>query len=124
MSTMIEFEEEEFTTQFNGQTIVRILQQLRPYWKWVLGFLAAVAVVSFLESYFTYLSKRIIDEGIVAGNVDALWHLLTNLWQPDIASGRRSLCLYLCNRIVGRTCALRSAAHHVQSLTAAFTLVL
>ncbi|MEZ4732696.1 MAG: ABC transporter ATP-binding protein [Caldilineaceae bacterium] len=77
MSTMIEFEEEEFTTQFNGRTILRILQQLRPYWKWVIGFLSAVAGVSFLESYFTYLSKRIIDEGVIAGNVDTLWHLLT-----------------------------------------------
>ena len=77
MSAMIEFEEEEFTTQFNGSTILRILRQLRPYWKWVLGFLAAVMGVSFLESYFTYLSKRIIDEAVVAGNVEALWHLLT-----------------------------------------------
>lgn len=77
MSTMIEFEEEEFTTQFNGGTILRILQQLRPYWKWVIGFLTAVVVVSFLESYFTYLSKRIIDEAVVGRNVDALWHLLT-----------------------------------------------
>lgn len=77
MSNMIEFEEEEFTTQFNGGTILRILQQLRPYWKWVIGFLTAVVVVSFLESYFTYLSKRIIDEAVVGRNVDALWHLLT-----------------------------------------------
>jgi ATP-binding cassette subfamily B protein len=36
-----------------------------------------VLVVSFLESYFTYLSKRIIDEAIVARNVGALWDLLT-----------------------------------------------
>jgi hypothetical protein len=77
MSTMIEFEEEEFTTQFNGQTVLRILQQLRPYWRWVAGFLITVLVVSFLESYFTYLSKRIIDEAIVARNVNALWELLT-----------------------------------------------
>lgn len=77
MSNMIEFEEEEFTTQFNGKTVLRILQQLRPYWRWVIGFLIAVLAVSFLESYFTYLSKQIIDEGIVARNVDALWHLLT-----------------------------------------------
>ncbi len=77
MSNMIEFEEEEFTTQFNGQTVLRILQQLRPYWRWVAGFLIAVLAVSVLESYFTYLSKRIIDEAIVAQNVGALWHLLT-----------------------------------------------
>ncbi len=75
MSQPIEFEEEEFTTQFNGQTVWRILQQLRPYRYWVIGFLAAVGVVSFTESYFTYLSKRIIDEGIVARNTDALWQI-------------------------------------------------
>jgi ATP-binding cassette, subfamily B, bacterial len=77
MSAMIEFEEEEFTTQFNGGTILRILKQLRPYWQWVIGFLVAVIGVSFLESFFTYLSKRIIDEAVVAGNVEALWDLLT-----------------------------------------------
>ncbi|MCB0126085.1 MAG: ABC transporter ATP-binding protein, partial [Caldilineaceae bacterium] len=77
MSNLIEFEEEEFTTQFNGQTILRIVRQLRPYWLWVLLFLTAVAGVSFLESYFTYLSKRIIDEAIVAQQIDALWQILT-----------------------------------------------
>ncbi|MEZ4613893.1 MAG: ABC transporter ATP-binding protein [Caldilineaceae bacterium] len=77
MSNQIEFEEEEFSTQFNGQTILRIVYQLKPYWLWVIGFLGAVAVVSFLESFFTYLSKRIIDEAIVAKNIDALWQILT-----------------------------------------------
>lgn len=77
MSNLIEFEEEEFTTQFNGQTVLRIIRQLRPYWLWVTAFLLAVAGVSFLESYFTYLSKRIIDEAIVAQNVNALWQILS-----------------------------------------------
>jgi len=77
VSNLIEFEEEEFTTQFNGQTVLRILRQLRPYWLWVLVFLSAVAGVSFLESYLTYLSKRIIDEAIVEQNVNALWQILT-----------------------------------------------
>ena len=75
MSQPIEFEEEEFTTQFNGQTVWRILAQLKPYRFWMIGFLVAVGVVSFTESYFTYLSKRIIDEGIVARNTDALWQI-------------------------------------------------
>jgi len=30
--SQFEFEEEEFTTQFNGQTLLRILAQTRPYW--------------------------------------------------------------------------------------------
>jgi ATP-binding cassette subfamily B protein len=66
------FEEEEFSTQFNGKTILRILAQTRPYWRWVLGFLVTVVLVSFLDGYFTYLNKQIVDEGILAQNKTAL----------------------------------------------------
>ncbi|MGA9531087.1 MAG: ABC transporter ATP-binding protein [Anaerolineales bacterium] len=72
----ISFEEEEFESQFNGQTVLRILRQTKPHWRWVVGFLAAIALVSTLDSYFTYLSKRIIDEGIVAHNPDALLQIV------------------------------------------------
>jgi ATP-binding cassette subfamily B protein len=72
-----EFEEEEFNTQFNGKTVLRILSQTRPHWKWVTGFMLTVALVSFLDSYFTFLSKRIIDEGIVAGNPAVLIRIVT-----------------------------------------------
>jgi ATP-binding cassette subfamily B protein len=68
VSDQYEFEEEEFTTQFNGRTLLRILAQARPYWRWLAGFLCAIALVSALDSYFTFLSKRIVDEGIVAGD--------------------------------------------------------
>ena len=66
------FEEEEFSTQFNGKTVLRILAQTFPYRLWVLGFLGTVILVSFLDGYFTFLSKKIIDEGIVAGDKQAL----------------------------------------------------
>jgi ATP-binding cassette, subfamily B, bacterial len=66
------FEEEEFTTQFTGKTILRILQQAKAHWKWVLGFIFAISSVAGLDSYFTILSKQIIDEGILAGNPEAL----------------------------------------------------
>jgi ATP-binding cassette subfamily B protein len=66
------FEEEEFSTQFNGKTILRILAQTRPYWRWVLGFLVTVVLVSFLDGYFTYLNKQIVDDGILAQNKTAL----------------------------------------------------
>jgi ATP-binding cassette subfamily B protein len=59
------FEEEEFTSQVNSRTVLRVLAQMKPHWQWVVGFLISVAVVSFLDSYFTFLGKRIIDEGIV-----------------------------------------------------------
>jgi ATP-binding cassette, subfamily B, bacterial len=73
----IEFEEEEFESQFNGQTLLRILAQTRPHWRWVAGFLLAVAMVSFLDSYFTYLSKQIIDLGIVPRDLQALVRIVT-----------------------------------------------
>lgn len=70
------FEEEEFTTQFNGKTIFRILAQTKPYWHWVAGFMVTIAIVAFLDAYFTFLSKRIIDEGIVARNREALTNIV------------------------------------------------
>jgi ATP-binding cassette subfamily B protein len=71
------FEEEEFSTQFNGRTVLRILAQTKPYWHWVAGFLITISMVSFIDAYFTYLSKRIIDEGIVARDRAALINIVT-----------------------------------------------
>lgn len=66
------FEEEEFSTSFNGKTLLRILGLTKSHWKWVVGFVIAITYVAALDSYFTFLSKRIIDEGIVAGNQEVL----------------------------------------------------
>jgi ATP-binding cassette subfamily B protein len=70
------FEEEEFSGTFNGQIALRILKQVRPYTGWVIGFVFSIGLVSFLDSYFTLLSKRIIDEGIGAGNIAILQDIL------------------------------------------------
>ena len=74
--SVIEFEEEEFESQFNGQTLLRILAQTRRHWRWVAGFLLAVAMVSFLDAYFTYLSKQIIDLGIVPRDLRTLTQIV------------------------------------------------
>jgi ATP-binding cassette subfamily B protein len=71
------FEEEEFNTQFNGQTLKRIARQAAPYKLLVAGFLLCIVVVSFQDSLFTYLSKLIIDEGILAGNYERMVQLFT-----------------------------------------------
>lgn len=76
MSENIYFEEEEFDTRFNGKTVIRILAQTKPHWPWVLGFLVAVAGTSILDGYFTYLSKEIVDLGIVAQDQEALTQLI------------------------------------------------
>lgn len=72
MSEHYGFEEEEFATSFNGSTLRRIVGQVKPYRIWFVGFLIAVGVTSLVDSYFTYLGKRIIDEGIMPGNAEAL----------------------------------------------------
>jgi ATP-binding cassette subfamily B protein len=59
------FEEEEFTSEYDTKTVLRILSLTKPYWLWVIGFLFSIAMVSALDSFFTYLSARIIDDGIV-----------------------------------------------------------
>lgn len=75
MSEHIEFQEEEFSTRFSGRTIRRLISLLHPYLLWVLGFLSTVMVVSGLDSYFTYLSKRMVDEGITPGD----WPMLVQI---------------------------------------------
>jgi ATP-binding cassette subfamily B protein len=76
VSDEFEFEEEEFTTEFNGRTLLRILGLTKPHWPWVVGFLVAIAAVSALDSYFTFLSKRMIDEGILAGDKAVLTRII------------------------------------------------
>jgi ATP-binding cassette subfamily B protein len=70
------FEEEEFTTQFSGGTLKRILGLATVHWPWLVGFLATIALVSAMDSYFTFLGKRIIDDGIVAGDRAALTQIV------------------------------------------------
>lgn len=71
------FEEEEFTTQFTGNTIRRIVQLAKPHWKWLLGFVLMITLVSVLDSYFTFLSAQIIDEAIIGKDPNALKDIIT-----------------------------------------------
>jgi ATP-binding cassette subfamily B protein len=70
-------EEEDFQTKFNGNTLLRILSLTRPHLPWVIGFLLTIMAVSGLDAVFTYLSKLIIDQGIVAKSLPRLHQLLT-----------------------------------------------
>jgi ATP-binding cassette subfamily B protein len=72
-----ELEEEEFTTQFNGRTLQRILAQANLHWPMLVGFVALIAAAAFLDSLFTYMSKLLIDDGIVAGDRAAVTRIIT-----------------------------------------------
>ena len=68
----LQFEEEEFTTQFSGSTMRRILAQAKPHWRWLIGFMVAISLVAFLDSYFTFIRKGIVDQAIMARDKAAL----------------------------------------------------
>lgn len=70
------YEEEEFQTRFNQKTFRRILGLAKPHLKWVIGFLVTIALVAAMDAVSTFLSKHIIDDGIVAKNPQALTNLL------------------------------------------------
>jgi ATP-binding cassette, subfamily B, bacterial len=73
----IELEEDEYTSQVTGKTINRILGLTKPHWRWVVGFLVAIAFTSILDAIFTYINKGIIDQGIIGQSHQALIRLLT-----------------------------------------------
>lgn len=70
------YEEEEFEGKLGGGVFKRILKLMRPHWHWVAGFLITITIVSVLDAFSTYLSKQIVDEGIVGGNITALQRVL------------------------------------------------
>ncbi len=70
------YEEEEFKTKFSGNVLRRIIGLTKPHRRWVVGFLISVLIVSALDALFTYLSKQIVDLGIVAQNKPMLIRLL------------------------------------------------
>lgn len=60
-----QFEEEEFVTEMNRDTIFRIFGLLKSH-KWqVFAFMAAVASVAGIEAFMTFVMKLIIDEGVM-----------------------------------------------------------
>ena len=69
------FEEEDFDSQVNGQTVRRIFQVGWQHWSLMALFLVCITAVALIESYFTYLTKQMIDEGILARDLDRLYAL-------------------------------------------------
>jgi ATP-binding cassette subfamily B protein len=71
------FEEEEFQTQITGKIFSRILSLTRPHQRYLVGFVSAVLFTSIIDAVFTYISKQVIDKGILQGNPEAVTRYLT-----------------------------------------------
>ena len=100
MSDGNRFEEEDFSSNFSGGTVMRLLNQLRPYKLQVGLFLACAVGVSSMESYFTLLSKQIVDDGIVAGNADLIGQLAIRYGGLMIFfAGMVFTFIYVCGRL-------------------------
>jgi ATP-binding cassette, subfamily B, bacterial len=69
---MIEIEEEEYTSQLTTPVLQRIMDLLKPHWKWVVGFLIMIALTSATDAFFTYLNMKIIDTAIVPKDTSQL----------------------------------------------------
>jgi ATP-binding cassette, subfamily B, bacterial len=72
------FEDEDLNTKFSGRTVTRILMQVTPHWKMVVGFLTMVILITIADSIFTYFGKQLIDNAIIPNDRDALISILTN----------------------------------------------
>ncbi len=65
-------DEEEFTTGFNGKTVLRMFGEVKKYWRRVAVFCLLVAIVAVGDGFFTFLNKRLIDEAIVTHDVSRI----------------------------------------------------
>jgi ATP-binding cassette subfamily B protein len=74
---LIELEEEEYTSQLTAPVFWRIVGTLKPHWRWVLGFFITIALTSVIDSYFTFINKQIIDQGISLKDFAAVTRLAT-----------------------------------------------
>ena len=70
------FQEEEFRSQFNKNTILRIFSLLKPYPLWALAFLISIIVNSITDSSQFYLMKILVDDAIAAHNLSKIPEIL------------------------------------------------
>ena len=114
------FEEEDFATQFNGQTVLRILSQARPHWPMLVGFLIGLALVALIDAIFTYLTKRIIDDAILAQNGALLVRLLQIYGALIVAQATGVFAFIYLTGVLGervRYDLRRRAFNHLQTLS-------
>ena len=117
------FEEEEFEASVNGKTLVRILGLTKPHWRWVIGFILSIALVSVLDSVFTFVSKQIIDVGIIPGNKPALYKFLTIYGLLGIVQGAGAFGFIYLAGVLGeriRYDLSQKMFEHLQSLSLSY----
>ncbi|MBN2556086.1 MAG: ABC transporter ATP-binding protein [Anaerolineales bacterium] len=119
----LEFREEEFTTQITRGTVFRILSLTRPHWPWLVGFMLTIAAVSALDAYFTFLSKQIVDDAILAENMDRLMQLLTIYGSMIVVQAANAFGFIYLAGVLGERIQYdlrKTAFNHLQELSLAY----
>ena len=75
MSDSSKLENMNFTGDFSGKTIGRIFKLTLPHWRLLAGFSLCIALTALTDATGTYLSKLIIDNGILARDYPQLLRL-------------------------------------------------
>ncbi len=117
------FEEEEYTSQITMPVVRRILGLLRPYWPQTLAFLVAIGLTSWMDSYFTYINKGIIDQGIVRHDIHALYRLAVRYGIVQVAQAAMVFTfIYLAGLLAERIeyDLRRQTFNHLQDLSLAY----
>ena len=71
------FEETDYSQSGKtGKIFLRLLKFMKPHWGYMAAFLIAVILTSIIDAYITYLTKSIIDEGILPGQTSILLKIL------------------------------------------------
>jgi len=75
-----QYDEEELDDEvhLSSGVVGRLMDSLKPYWWQMVLAVLGIASVSFLDAYFTVINKQIIDDGIVANNMQVLINLFRN----------------------------------------------
>ncbi len=66
-------EDKKYAGGMNKQILRRIATEIWKYWYLLIPFFVCIIITAFIDAYATYLSKGLIDEGILAGNRSTLF---------------------------------------------------
>lgn len=116
-------DEENLNPKFSRKTFIRILGLTLPHLKWVVSFLVCILSTALLDSYFTFLSKRIIDEGIGGRDSSVLVGILIQYGILIITQSGLVFCFIYLAGVLGeriRYDLRKKMFNHLQQLSLAY----
>ncbi len=120
---IIELEEEEHTSQITGQTFKRIIGLLMPHWRWLVGFLIAIALTAVLDAVFTYINRSMIDQGIAKRSIPTLLRFASYYGGLQLVQGVMVFVLIYLAAILGERVQYdirKKVFNHLQDLSLSY----